>query len=375
MKDLVTIFIKGNTSFIINALRRQNVQILGVKEVDGGADVIVRKSRLKHTEKCLIDYGRDYTIKERFGVLFLVKSLFKRVGIFIAVAIIIFLGSLYSDYVFGVEIVGDALPFVDEAEVILEDFDFPLKKSEVDLAAIESKAYRIDDVSYATATIEGSKLRLTLVGVYKPDEIIDLDCPTDIVATSDAIVTRVVTFQGTPLVKVGDIVKKGSVLISATVNITEELSVDIAAAGEVYGKVLKTEKIAYKKVYTEEVATGNKTTKTSFGFLKFDKKATSPYELYDEVIKDVFSIPLLNIYVKKHTFIEKQQQEEILDFDNNEEDIVNKAFEQFRSRLDQDSIIENRGYEVKRLDNYYILELYYLTEEKIYESQNHRQSP
>ncbi len=371
MRDAVKLSVKGSSTFLVNACKNNAIPLLGVECNDNSTVIIVKRKDLSKCEKLLLSTNRDYKVLGRLGAVFLAKTLVKRVGIWLALAVIIMLGSIYSQYLFSVEITSSDLSFLDGANVALEGVSFPTKKSEVDLDAIAKRAYSIEGVSYATATIEGNRLRLRLVGEAKPNAVIDLASPTNLVATRDAIVTRVVAYQGTPMVEVGDVVAKGSVLISGKLAITEDLAIDVNATGEVYGLVYHQEKLYYPTTTVTMRRTGEVKTHYAVNFLQHTDSYTPPYDSYEVERKELFSLPLINFAITKLSYYRTQQASVALDWQSNSDDIIEQAYEASLARLPQDAIVRKKSHEVKKLDNYYILELYYQTEEKIYESKNY----
>ncbi len=371
MRDVVRIRVQGSPTFVINMLRNNNIAVLEVDREESATIFSISPKDRKNTEKLLLDAARDYEVLGRLGGVFLAKKLFMRVGIWLGIAIVACAVYVYSQYVFGCSIVSRDLSFVDQAYIVLEEVSFPEKKSAIDLDTIEARAYELDGVSYATATIYGARLKLEIVGTAQPHDIIDLAKPCDLVATSDAIVTKVVTYQGTPVVSIGDVVARGSTLISGNIAITEELSIDVAAAGEVYGLVYHQERIMVPKTTIKRTRTGASSTRTAVGYLKWDRETTSPYDNYDVEVEVICELPLLNLYVKKYTYHEVAIEEHAIDWDSQSKGIIEGAYAALEARLPEDATIHNRDCKVKKLDNYYLLELYYQTEEKIYEGKNY----
>ncbi len=370
MRDQVKLKVKGSVTFVINQCRKAGITVYSVAQSGDATLLTVGRRDQKRCEKILLDTKRDYDIVGRLGGFFLVKNIFFRVGVWLGVAVIVLLASLYSQYVFGVDVIGDELSFVEEAYIALEGIEMPIKKADVDLEEIERRAEQVEGVSYATATVVGSRLKLTVVGEEIPHAVIDLSKPCDMVATKDAIVTRVVVYQGTPTVSVGDIVKKGSTLVQGRVDLTEELSIDVAATGEVYGLVYHTEVLSIPIERITRRRTGRTKSSTDVCFLKWGKVSPPPFDCYEVETEEVFSLPLINLSVIRRTYYETEDVVTTVE-DSDLTDIVSRAQSDFETRLASDATLKKKSHEIKRLDNYYILELYYQTEEKIYESKNY----
>lgn len=105
-----------------------------------------------------------------------------------------------------------------------------------------------DNISWISCEIEGTKLTVHIKEA--PDMYVDEapDTPHNLVSMYDCTISSIVTAAGTPMVNVGDEVKKGDVLIGGMVNICNDDSevIDtnyLCAKGEVYGYL----KIPYNK--------------------------------------------------------------------------------------------------------------------------------
>lgn len=85
-----------------------------------------------------------------------------------------------------------------------------------------------------------------------------------LVATKDALITKIISSRGSVLVRSGEYVKKGSVLISGEIKLYEEVKGNVFAKGEVYGDVWYTTDISYPMQKEEKEYTGKKRFNLSF---------------------------------------------------------------------------------------------------------------
>lgn len=104
----------------------------------------------------------------------------------------------------------------------------------LDIDALENKLCILLDCSYAIISREGSTLLVEVIPRVEAQKPVDFDKGFDIVALGDGVVTRIVTLSGTPLVKVGDKVKKGQVLIKGVRTFKDGSTQPVRAVGEVY---------------------------------------------------------------------------------------------------------------------------------------------
>lgn len=115
-----------------------------------------------------------------------------------------------------------------------------LKKSVDCLKLEEALRKDFNEISWISCELKGTVLVVYLEEGMLPKKAVEENVAGDIVAKKDAEITKMVTRQGTPMVKVKDCVKKGDILISGTIYIYDDNNEVmetsyIAADGDVYG--------------------------------------------------------------------------------------------------------------------------------------------
>ena len=92
--------------------------------------------------------------------------------------------------------------------------------------------------------------------IIKSEEVSDK--PRDIVASKDAYITKVISNKGNVLVRQGEYVKKGTVLISGKITLYEDVKGVTSASGSVYGNVWYESVVEIPKEISSERLTGKK---------------------------------------------------------------------------------------------------------------------
>lgn len=91
-------------------------------------------------------------------------------------------------------------------------------KKGLDISAIENRlVIDIPDIWWASIQIKGTKAIVKVVERAQPPPMVDKDLPCNIVASKDGIIHEMVVLEGQPMVKVGDTVKKGQLLVSGVI--------------------------------------------------------------------------------------------------------------------------------------------------------------
>ena len=205
-------------------------------------------------------------------------------GILLAAALLFVL----SGFVWNIEIEGN----VSHSDEILIEFMGEIgvhtgqRKSGVDTAALEEElrlAY--NDISWVSARIEGTVLKIELKEgkVLEPKE--DGDATGSIFAACDATITSMVTRTGTALVSAGDTVKAGDLLIEGKVDIynddaTVKTTHRVRGDGDIYGLVVEHCEDYYPAWKENKVYTGAK--KYALGLELFGQMVTLGDAAFEE---------------------------------------------------------------------------------------------
>lgn len=220
-----------NFSHVVNALSRQNISVYSASKTGQKCTLTVKTADSPIVvaflrEKC---YNNIYAKPKGLSLaLFNLKRHVALLCVFVACAVVF---SVLQGYCFDVKISGD----VDENVVTtaLKNHGVSLGgKIPSDLNAVASAVAFDVDASYVSLTRKASVL--TVIAVAKSvSPTVDLNSCHDVVATHGGTVESISVFQGTALVKRGDVVKKGDVLIRGKRTFSDGSSVDVCAVGEV----------------------------------------------------------------------------------------------------------------------------------------------
>ncbi|MCG8484302.1 MAG: sporulation protein YqfD [Clostridia bacterium] len=220
-------------------------------------------------------------------------------------------------------------------------------KKNYDLDEIKKCLYKeYEDIAWLGMKYSGNKVTVEVVEKRKPPEIIAYDIPCDIVARKKGYVEKVITKYGTPLVKKGDFINKGDILISSMVI---EESGDIRyvhSLGEVHAKII------YRLIITEEKKKKKKseTGKQQYGvnlrigdtninsgtlFLSFDHYRRKESEIFKSFTPFPIELCLIK-YEDLDVTVRERQKKEI------EESIMVKVKELIEKNIPEDAEIANK---------------------------------
>lgn len=199
----------------------------------------------------------------------------------------------------------------------------------IDREEVRKFVNSIDGVAECGAEVKGNTL---IVRVIERDRSSESHGGKAVVATADAVITRVVCKSGTPKFKTGDVVKKGSTLIEGTLYDGEENPIaEIAADGEVYGTtVTAVTKIVGTAAYRFE-RTGKKSVKTSvsFGKLFTIGKRVSPFGSFETETRESSLTAFLPLKFTRTEFFETAKVENTRSIEEIADEVRAEAEQEF----------------------------------------------
>lgn len=196
----------------INKIPFWNVKRYGNAKMVGRTTISGFKQMRFQAKKC----GCRITIGKKRGTPFFLHRYRKR-KIFIVGFIVFFICIRVAGmFIWRVEVTGNETIPREEILLVLEEMGIKpgvLKDSlEVrDLANLFLT--KRDDIIWAGIDISGIRVNVEVVEKEKVPEKIDKDTACDIIAAKPALIVSMDTYQGTPMVKVGDIVDRGTTLV------------------------------------------------------------------------------------------------------------------------------------------------------------------
>ena len=156
------------------------------------------------------------------------------------------------------------------------------------------------------------------------------DKPRDIVASKDAYITKVISSKGNVLVRQGEYVKKGTVLISGKITLYEDVKGVTSASGSVYGNVWYECTVETPKEISSERLTGRKRYNLNVGnkILLRNK-----YQNFRQ--KNIREIKIFGLKIKFY----REEEVEIIKTKKDDEYALNRLKEEFDKKLNGKGVI------------------------------------
>ena len=228
------------------------------------------------------------------GMIFFLSRAKKSISIFVGVLIFLVGLYIYSGFIWRIDIETkkNIAPF--EIRTMLNDFDIKpgVKKSSVNVYGLERKLENgHGDIMWVNARIEGGTLKIKVEEKVSPKikEENENKEFKNIVASMDGEIKRIYTTSGTAVVKEGDVVKKGDILIIPQQGI-EGGEYEVDAEGEVTANTFYEKTIELQVQGKKEERTGEVDSDIYLEIMGkkiYLKKPTKEFDKYEKIDKDI----------------------------------------------------------------------------------------
>ena len=275
----------------INMCRNKNILLWNIKRKN--SSFIICKIGIKEFKK-IRDIAKKtkckITITSKKGIPFIFEKYKKRKIFLLMMCIIGGLLFVLSQFVWNIEvkITGDTL---NEDEIINSLNENGLyigeKKSSIDVKEIINNVrLKREDISWIGIEIKGTNAIVEVVEAEEKPEVVDENDYCSIVSDNPGKILKVIANNGTAMVKPGDIVKEGSLLIAGWIEGKYTGTRFVRADGKIDALVWHTETASVKLNEKKIEKTGNTEKKYALNINNFRinlYKKLSNFEKYDTI--------------------------------------------------------------------------------------------
>ncbi len=304
---------------------------------------------------------KAHVVKKR-GLPFYFPFIKKRIIFFAGVFVCLALLGYVTDYVWAIEYIGNLQVSDDELSDFLarESIHYGMKKSSINCEEKEKRLREtFQNVTWTSIYFEGTKLFIEIKENEKSEPVQTKTRGTDIVAGEAGTITSIVTRNGVPMVKAGDWVEKGQVLVSGGVPVYDEGKNIIRyqiydADADIYIRTPVEYRCSIDSSYPVMVYTGDhvKTGFTEIGGYHIDGMPVWDFfeqkvlkkervNLYETAVEKHQVVLLDNIYLPVYYGSIDRKEYYIKYFNYTEEEMKNRlseSFEKFISGLQQKGV-------------------------------------
>lgn len=348
-RGFITIEVKVyNPEKFINFLWYKGIRVKNIQRVDIST-LIMEVPYSDYTDIISIVKRSEAKVRVvgKKGLAFFLIRIRTRLSL--AVGVIMFLTLLYflSMFIWAIEIDTNRYipPFEIRKQLKTLGIAPGIKKSKLNVYDLEKKIEDVNgEVMWVRARIEGSTLKIKIEEKVNPPKDIVQSNNNDVVAKMDGEIVRIYTTSGTAQVKVGDVVKRGQVLIKG-VEGKEGFEYSTNAEGKALANTFYERMMELQVSGKTITKTGEKQEEMYFEILGkkiYIKKAVKKFKDYDKIEEKG---NLLN----KIVYYEKNSKDIIEDREKIINDSVEKLYNSTMESLDKQAKFVNKVVNVEEL--------------------------
>lgn len=349
----------------INLCCNKNIFIWDLQPVEEDYRFHITIKNYKRLKPIARKTGIVPKIIHKIGLPFILHRYRKRKGFFAGIFICMILVYMLSLFIWNISILGGSkytteamLKFLDDKGVYTG-----IQKSKVNCQEIEETirlAY--NDIGWVSAEIKGTRLIIKLTETNMPAPAAIAISPSNMVATKNAIVKEIITRAGTPQVKVGEVVKKGDILVSGVVTVLGDFEVilnkkPIVADADIICKTYYEYYDSFPLKYIDKTYTSNDKKGyyiTILGGKLFLYNPRNSYDKYDIIVNentlhitDSFYLPF-----RYGTITTREYSEKIETYQEEEATSIAKAkLKRYFDRLEENNVLIKENNVTITIDN------------------------
>ena len=244
--------IKVNTeklNIIMSLFLRNNISSW---QKSNGKIIVLYKSKEKAID-LLKENSIDYKVTNEYNILATYIDVKKRIAIFASIIFTIIICTYLSNLVWDIDIEGNNS--ISDARILSEldkcGLSVGSNWNNIDFGKVETSILSIyPEVSWISLNRSGTIARISIIetnyGEIKEDNDIEY---SNIIAKEDCVIEQISVISGTPVVSIGDSVRKGQLLIMGVVTIDGNQTF-CNATGTVIGRVNKNLTVEIDRIQT-----------------------------------------------------------------------------------------------------------------------------
>ena len=197
----------------LNNLIRNNIHVFNVKRIDSNKiEFSIERQDMRELKNLYRGGNYNIKIKQKTGIPFLIKRIYKQKGMWICAFISLFLLIMTSQFVTDIYI---QVPEGIKKELYNAGLKSGVYKKNIDRKAIRDKVMlEFDEVAYVSINVKGTNIFVTVTKKAESLKSNDDSNYCNVIAQKNGIIEKVIPRSGKALVDPGKIVQKGDVLLN-----------------------------------------------------------------------------------------------------------------------------------------------------------------
>lgn len=287
---------------IINLLWKNNIPLKNINKKN--TNVIITYVLLKDYKTLYYickENGAKIKVTKRYGRGIYLNKIKNRIGLSFGIIIFFFIIYYLSSYIWSINIIASKYltPYEIRKELYSLDIIPGIRAKDINVYELENKLLKDNsNISWIKIRKEAGSLRVEVKERQEPPSISNEGGNNIIVSSRDAEILRVYTTSGKPVVKKGDIVKRGQLLLDNKQG-KEGEEYEVKAKGIFIGKTFYEGTKVISLINMRKERTGEEKSNFYINILNkriYIKNNENIFEYYDKIYKDNFIFGRETIY-------------------------------------------------------------------------------
>lgn len=344
IKSKLNINIKGpNVQRFIKRLKNNNIEILNIVYISND-EINIKIYKYDYDSVIKLKTIYNVEILNYYGIIKTKNDLFNNKYIIIFILIALIFLYITTNIIFEIDVITNDKK---QEKVLLEELSelgikkYNLKKDYIKIQEIKSKILdnHKDDIEWLEIENIGTKYIIRYEPRVKNSEKENISL-RNIVAKKDCVIESMNISSGQIIKDINSYVKKGDVIVSGYITLNESVKGNVSSNGIIYGETWYKVTITYPYKYKEEYETGN--SKNVF-VIKFLKKEIELFNFNKYKTKNISEKIILENNILPIKLVKQNQKETVLiDENNTEEEVIEKAVELAKKRIENN--LEDKEY-------------------------------
>lgn len=281
-------------------------------------------------------------IQSKKGLPFTMYKYRKR-KIFLLLFILVIIGTIISsNYIWNVEIIGNVKISTEEIMRSLEESGLTIGTSKNDINTnyiINKIRLSREDIAWIGISIKGTNAVVKIKETNKAPNIIDENKYCNIIADKTGMITKINVQNGTAVVKAGDIVKEGDILVNGYLEGKYTGIRYVHGTADIEAKIWYTKKEKAPLTQQIPIQTGNEEKKYSIKFKKNQInlfKTLSKFEKYDTINENKKIMLFSNFYLPIEILKTTNKEYKLQEITYTEDELIQILAEKLKTELLQE---------------------------------------
>ena len=321
LKGYIEIYVYGNQAErFLSLLHNKQIHIWDVKPYEDGYLFQMERPYIHDLKAIRKKTGNQMEIRNKTGLPFLLFRYRKRKALVLGAVLAGSLVYVCSLFIWDINVDGTYFYTDEEVKMRIEEAYVTLgqRKAQVDCNWLEEQLRQdFPEISWVSCEIVGTQLNVQIKETLEGTELVDEETPIqDIAAAKDGVIVEMITRSGTPVVKVGQTVSKGDILISGVVNIYDDydevLETDyVAADGDVIAETVYEYEDSFDLQYYEKEYTGKEQSAITIEFVNWVQEFHLPWKDFAnyDVVEENHKLRLGHTYYLPVSFTINERRE------------------------------------------------------------------